>query len=458
MLIRNDWDARVKQAVNDLAQTAPEGSYAVFDWDNTCAVYDIEYQLCIYQLETMCFAIHPDEIARVLLTDMENPDIAVGENGQTLRMIAEDIADAYTALEKTCGPFDGQNRGMTDKNNPTWLEFAAKMRYMYPLVSHFGTSEAACKFPLLWFCGMTEKQIYDLACACIRYYQQMPSACVTWESPDIPSRFGRVKTTFEQGITVTDNMRELWRTLHDSGVDIYVCSASGTVPVQAAIDTFGLRPCCSGMTALNMAYDADGRQTAQYEYGGGWYTPGGATNWIQDDSSLSMMPRKEGKTQAILEGPYRRYGHGPVAGFMDSGGDFDFCTAFSSLKLVICFNKAISSVRDGGYLIAAAALMEEEKLGYDLAAASLAGDTLYVLQGRDERGLRAFRAGKETYSIHHPGELRLFDKEENERLYQIMLTSCASVRELLDTFGAVGETDGIRYGFLNEASRYRFIK
>ena len=75
---RDDWADDVKAAVNDFmdmygkaSENYAEGeSYVVFDFDNTCSIFDVEEQLAIYQLQTMTFAITPEQLPEVLATDI----------------------------------------------------------------------------------------------------------------------------------------------------------------------------------------------------------------------------------------------------------------------------------------------------------------------------------------------------------------------------------------------------
>ena len=69
---RDDWADDVKAAINALVDTYGKASatyadpYVVFDFDNTCSIFDVEEQLAIHQLNTMTFAITPEELPAVL--------------------------------------------------------------------------------------------------------------------------------------------------------------------------------------------------------------------------------------------------------------------------------------------------------------------------------------------------------------------------------------------------------
>lgn len=170
-----------------------------------------------------------------------------------------------------------------------------------------------------------------------------------------------------------------------------------------------------------------------------------------------------GKVTAINNAIAPLYdGAGPLAGFMDSTGDYNFCTEYASLKLVICFNRASRKVTDGGGVIAEVAVYQKDTLGYDLAAANANGDTLYVLQGREENGLRGLRASNKTM-VYGATEEKLFRNEDNEKQLQYMIDNNMTTEAIIDTFAiktaadAEGNVLGIEYGFLSEYSGYHNI-
>ncbi|MBP6887014.1 MAG: hypothetical protein KBC20_03000, partial [Oscillospiraceae bacterium] len=143
--------------------------------------------------------------------------------------------------------------------------------------------------------------------------------------------------------------------------------------------------------------------------------------------------------------------------------DFNFCTEYSSLKLVICFNRASRKITDGGGLVAEVAIYERDTLGYtDLATATAAGDTLYVLQGREENGLRGLRNSNATMTLGATEE-KLFKNEDNQTQLQYMIDNQMTVKEIMDTFAlktaadAEGNVLALKYGFLKEYAGYHNI-
>ncbi|HBL40072.1 MAG TPA: hypothetical protein DDY98_00260 [Ruminococcaceae bacterium] len=182
--------------------------------------------------------------------------------------------------------------------------------------------------------------------------------------------------------------------------------------------------------------------------------------WTKDTAPTKAQTQGIGKVTALNNTLVQRYGHGPIAGFMDSVGDFNFCTEYETLKLVICFNRANRKVTDGGGLIAELAVYQRDTLGYDYAKATANGDTLYVLQGRDENGLRSFRNSNKTVRLGETEE-KLFANEDNEKQLQYMIDNQMTTEQVINTFSMKTDADskdnllgGVKYGFFTEYGGY----
>ncbi len=477
-LERTDWADDVKKALNDFIDTygaqgkkAVEKPYVVFDFDNTTSIFDVEEQLAIYQLQVMAFAFTPNESRNILLTDLKEPDKDLTEYGYgegSLNDWADDISAAYSALWSAYGPFTakGVSDDVLDKMyaDKYWQEFATKMRALYSLVYDVQSSSIAYPWITYWFTGMTEEEVYSLAKACFVKYKEPDTSTVTWTSPkNLASKTGVVTYEWISGVQVSENLRELWRALKENGIDIWVCSASCTGAIRAAIDVFGLHNYCTGMIAMTNKMDENGIYCAEYDFesGCGFYAENDS-QWKRMDRPTKAQTQGKGKVTAISNAISPDYGgRGPIAGFMDSTGDFNFCTEYETLKLVVCFNRANRKVTDGGGLIAEVAIMQRDALGYDLAKANEAGDTLYVLQGRDENGKRSLRNSNKTILLGDSEET-LFKNSDNDAQLQRMIDDGMSTKDVLNTWSikkSAGE-NGFNFntGFLTEYDGYHSHK
>ncbi|MEN6389469.1 MAG: hypothetical protein ABFD04_03585 [Syntrophomonas sp.] len=457
----NTWSDDVKTAVNDFvtlygntSKLYDKESYVVFDFDNTTCIFDIQDQALVYQLENMNFAKDPDSFDKILRAELDgNFDDWI-----------TDIITAYDYLYKTYGPFTA--KGLDEQTreavleDPMWGEFASKM-----LIISSDAANYRDNWKIRWFSGMTEQEIYDITYASCSKYSKMETENQTIEGPlSLTSLVGPKSVTVTNGLAVTDNTVELWKVLDENGIDVWVCSASEINQVRAAVDCLGLRDYCTGVTAKTMKFDNNGLMLPEYDFetGKGWLCKEDGV-WEKDIYNAKGSCREEGKVITINNAIAPHYGNkGPLAGFMDSTGDFNFCTEYDSLKLVICFNRANQKITDGGGLIAEIAMYEKDNLKYNLKKANDAGDTYYVLQGRDDNNLRGFRNSNSTLTLGET-EGKLFRNEDNYAQLQYITDKNMSIEDAINTFAiktSENESDnvlGLKYGFLTEYSGYHAI-
>ena len=365
------------------------------------------------------------------------------------------------------GPFtaEGVDPKTAEKlaDDPYWKEFAVKIPVMYESIDTICSHEISYPWMTYLFAGMTEDELYGLTSRALKEYSSKETSEVTWNtSGKISSKTGPASYTWTSGVTVTDNMVELWKALDENGIDVWVCSASATGVIKAAIDHFRLHDYCTGMLGMTDKTDSKGRYINEYDYdtGCGYYAED--KGWKRMDRPIKAQTQGKGKVTAVANAVAPEYGgHGPIAGFMDSTGDFNFCTEFETLKLVVCFNRATRAVTEGGGLIAEVAVYQKDSLGYDLAKANEAGDTLYVLQGRDENGKRAFRNSRSTLR-YGKSEETLFKNEENYAELELFKKDGLTTEEIINEWSVIrdGKSNGLgfRTGFLTEYDGYHSHK
>ena len=468
-----DWNPYVEQAIDDFIATygGTENAYVVFDFDNTTSIFDVEEQLAVYQLQVMAFAFTPEEMPEILATelgDLNEDRTSLGYGNGSYQDWIDDITAAYTYLYETYGPFTAAGLDAAAQAeiqaDPMWAEFATKMRAMYDLVYDAESPAVAYPWVLYWFTGMTEQEVYDLAYASHSYYGAVETSEVTWTTPGTDTKVGPVSYTWTSGTGVSEQLKDLYRRLDEAGIDVWVCSASAIDPIRAAVDAFGLHDYVTGVIAMARTLDEEGRYVNSYDYetGYGWMIDVNG-NWVKDNRALGAQTQGVGKVQAINNAILPKYDYvGPLAGFMDSTGDYNFCTEYANLKLVINFNRASRKVTDGGGVIAELAIYQRDILGYDsLAEANENGDTYYVLQGRDETELRSLAASDWTLRYGKSAYL-LFREGKNFEQLQYMIDNGMTTEEIVNMFALkTAEEDsvlGFKYGFVSEYAGYHNIE
>ena len=196
---------------------------------------------------------------------------------------------------------------------------------------------------------------------------------MTWTTPEgIESKVGAVSCEFPLGVSATGDVKAMLKALSENGIDVWICSASHVDGVRAAVDVYGLTEYVRGVMGMTQKAE-DGIYVPAYDWETGytWLVEG--VTWRKTSDAIRALPSREGKVQAIENALVPMYGCGPLAGFMDATGDFNFCTEFDSMKMVICYNRADRKVTDGAGLVGIVAVYQQKSLGFDLAAANAAG-------------------------------------------------------------------------------------
>ena len=462
-LSNTSFSPRTEQAINDFiaayGKDAPayrQNAYVVSDFDDTTSISDITYQCGIYQLQTMSFALDPDGLRAAISTYV---DLNADDNAAWV----DDIDAAYRQLYKTYGPFSaaGLDEAAQAKlqQDPQWAEFATKLQLFSLHVEDTLDYDTGCKWMLNLFSGMTEAEVYDLFKRSCVTYADKETEMVTWTSPEgVESKIGVVSCDIALGVSVTDDVRAMLEAYDANGIDVWICSGSHADGVRAAVDAFGLGDYVDGVIGMTQKLEGGVYVPAyDYETGYAWVNKGGGA-WERSEHAIRALPGREGKVVAIENALVPRYGTGPIAGFMDSGGDFNFCTEFDSMKMVICYNLT-RKITDGAGLVAVVAVYQQDDLHYDFASADAAGDTLYLLQGRDENGKRSLRPSNQTVHLGETQE-QLFANEDNEKLLQYLEENGLTTKEAFDRFAVSRVADDpdnvlkLDYGQLDDYDGY----
>ena len=451
------FNKETRTAIKEFVKTYKdkENAYVVSDFDNTTVVFDIALQCAIYQLETMSFEIGVNNIKDVLETSIELDS--------TITNYTDDISSAYSELNKTYGSFT--YKGVEDNkldnlhNDIYWQEFATKMKCLFLYVEDNMDDALACEWIMYWYTGMNEEQVYDLFKRSCTKYQYEETKEVTWSSPDITSKSGQVSCSFVMGVSPTSSVINMLKEYKSAHIDTWICSASHVDGVRGAIDAYKLSDYITGVIGMTQKKE-DGKFVPAYDYETGYpYINKGNEKWEKLNTPIKALPSREGKVAAIKNALVSRYGVGPLAGFMDASGDFNFCTEFKSMKMVICYNRANRKITEGAGLVAIAAMYQKEN-GLDLKSANNNDDTYYLLQGRDENGKRSLRESNKTIRFKEKEE-KLFANEDNDKLFNYLKDNKLTLGQYFNKFVIKTNQEeseiGVAYGYLDSYSGYHSV-
>ena len=303
-VLRGKWDPQVQTALNGLLSNCGEGSYAVFDFDQTSIVHDISQALWVYQIEHLCFADAP---IHDFLDGIPEQESLMPETETTYAEMGRVLSEEYKTM--TARVEAGESIESIWQSD-VYLDFRARMCSLLEAMDEQWGSWVAFLWQPGLLAGYTEAEARALIHDAI--LEQLGRDKLTveqWLSPD-----GRWGGDVMRGIWVSPEMKELYKCLQTANIDAYVCSASLELIVEAlACDPvlgFGL----PAERIYGLRFVEGEKLTAQFD-------------------SQYKQPIKEGKVDCIKAYMAPAYGNtNPVLVAGDSNGDVPMLTAFSDIK------------------------------------------------------------------------------------------------------------------------------
>ncbi|URZ86584.1 haloacid dehalogenase-like hydrolase [Floricoccus penangensis] len=324
--------------------------YAVFDWDNTSIINDVEEATLTYQIENLAFKFTTNQLEEILaksiLESPESSNLELQSEKIQIEKICKDVVDDYSKLLDL-----KKNASLNDIHETDYYkDFSAKLRYLYTAINKaFGTD-----ISIYLYAGMTSAEAGELVEKAIDDQLQRELKHITWSSPeDMETSSGMVQVTFKDGIRVIEEMRDLYQELMAKGIDVYICSASyiDVIKVFANNEKYGYNIPLENVFAMRLVKD----------------------NGVIEAKFDENYPKtvKKGKVETIEKLISPKYnGAQPILVAGDSNGDYPMLTEFTDLQVGIIHNIGVQGlISDLTDEVMEAPETENQK---------------YLLQGRDE--------------------------------------------------------------------------
>ena len=344
-----------KHGVENKAYRPDKKPFAVFDWDNTSIIGDVEESLLYYIITHLAFKMDPEELIEVIKKNVPSDNLEekfnnLDGNPVNIDLLASDIREAYGKLYGTAKSLGGDIdlEDLVDTN--VYKEFTAKMFYRYKAIrARSDAREDYCWMSFL-LTNYTTEELYNLCQEAFAYVKKETPRREKFISPDIESSAGRVEISIFVGLGDIDEMAKLYKTLEANGIDVYIVSAS-FIDIVRAFATSG---------ANAYGFDKDKVLGLRLEKDGG--------GKIIPNLDPAYPPTlKEGKVQTINDHIKSQNNYGPIMVGGDSDGDYAMLISFDQTDLGLIIDRNI-----GGKI-------------NDLKALALDGDNKYHLQARDVR-------------------------------------------------------------------------
>ena len=326
--------------------------FAVFDWDNTSIIGDVEESLLYYMITNLKFKLKPDELYYVIrknvsLDDFDKKYNNLKQESVNIDKLSYDIYQAYRRLYVTSNRLGGDIGFENISQTNFYQEFVAKMFYRYKAAySAYDTKEHYCWMTFL-LTNYKKEEIYDLCNEAFSYIKSQKARTEVFTSPDIQSKSGRVATSYFVGMGDVAEMVNLFDSLEANGIDVYVVSASAQDIVRTFARANSYNFDKNKVLGLRLNIDEDGRILPSL------------------DKSYPIT-QKEGKSETIRKLIQNKNNYGPILVGGDSDGDYDMLTVFKESDLGI--------------------IIDVDRYGKinELKKAALAGSDRFVLQARDK--------------------------------------------------------------------------
>lgn len=359
-----NFNDRLQKAIENLlarhgseneAYRADKKPFAVFDWDNTSIIGDVEEALLYYIITHLAFKMDPEELIEVIKKNVPSDNLDEKFNNLdgepvNIDLLASDIKEAYDKLYGTAKSLGGDIdlEDLLDTN--VYKEFVSKMFYRYKAIrARSDAREDYCWMSFL-LTNYTTEELYNLCQDAFAYVKKETPRREIFTSPDIESSAGRVEISIFVGLGDIDEMTKLYKTLESNGIDVYIVSASFIDIVRAfatsRANAYGFDK--DKVLGLRLEKDGDGKVIPNLDPA---YPP----------------TLKEGKVQTINKFIKNPNNYGPIMVGGDSDGDYAMLTSFDQTDLGLIIDRDI-----GGKI-------------NDLKALALDGDNKYHLQARDVR-------------------------------------------------------------------------
>ncbi|MBU3227806.1 haloacid dehalogenase-like hydrolase [Clostridium algidicarnis] len=334
--------------------------YAVFDWDNTTIINDVEEALLAYQLTNLEFKMTPEEFSKTIRTNIPKDNFTKECNNKAgepvnIESVGADIDSDYKFLYENYKGFKGDKSLDDIKKTVEYKDFIAKTRYLYASIGESFSSDVSYPWVTYLFAGMTEKEVATLTEKSNDYWLSHELSEETWTSPEeLKGNCGVVSVSFHTGLRTLKEQQNLYKTLMSNGIDVYICSASFIDVVRefATNPKFGYDIPKENVYAMELERDDKGVIKSEFR-----------KDYDQTQS--------KGKTKTIERFLVEKYaGKGPLIVGGDSAGDVAMLTDFNDTKFSLIVNRCKGD--------------ELGKISKEAADTIGKEDARYYLQGRNE--------------------------------------------------------------------------
>ena len=302
--------------------------YAVLDWDQTCAHFDVEEAVLHYQVFNFRFKLSKEQFRGILKDDINGvTQLSADYQNLPLSDINNDLINDYNFLYDNFLTGNGSMSFTEIQVTSEYRDFISKILFLY--AGYCSTSGITDYYGYPWItyllAGHTKSGIQIMANEAITAELGNVLKKETLYSPELfESKAGAITVSFNTGLRVLPEMQNLIQTFKRYGIEVFIVSASykPVVEVIAGIGNYGYHVPSENVIGMELEADSDGKVLPEYKHG-----------WVKTF--------REGKVEAInrvIKGELGKTWD-PLFSAIDSDGDYEMATSFPGMKLTLIWNR-----------------------------------------------------------------------------------------------------------------------
>jgi len=332
-----NWSDRNYAVLNQLIKDYGKGGkyydkskapYAVFDWDQTCAHFDVEEAVMRFQLYHLRFKMTKAQFKDLLKDDI-NGVFQLSEDylNMSLARIDSDLVNDYDFLYDNFSGLNGAMALSDIRQTPQYKDFIVKIPFLYN--GYCATTGIGDDYGYPWvlylLSGHTIAEVRSMAKEAISFELGNKLSKQTMQSPaGFQTKSGIVSSTSTIGLRVFPEIQNLISTFKRQGIEVYIISASykPVVEVFSGIGNYGYNVSPENVIGMELATTGDGKILPEYK-----------TDWVKTF--------RHGKVDAINRVIKSGLGKNwdPLFSAGDSDGDYEMSTKFPDMKLTLIWNR-----------------------------------------------------------------------------------------------------------------------
>ena len=302
--------------------------YAVFDWDQTCAHFDVEEALMRYQMFNLRYKMTKEQFRGLLKDDFNGvTKLSADHKNIMLADIDLDLVEDYSFIYDNFIGTSGKKSIEEMRQTPQYKDFTARLLFLFD--GYAATPEIGDEYALVWvidlFTGFTPAEVKAMAGEAVSFELANRIGMETLQSPyGLKTRSGNVSCSHRTGLRVIPEIQDLFSALQRNGIDVFIVSASYKPVVEAFSGTgaYGYNLPADHVIAMDLETGSDGKIIPRYK-----------TGWV--------ITFKHGKVEAINRKIKSQPGRNqdPLLTAGDSDGDYAMFTEFPGTKLSLIWNR-----------------------------------------------------------------------------------------------------------------------